>query len=80
MTAKQIDQKTRTKMLCSHNADHRGERSVPPLLVCDLRAQLAPLNRYGLPNLGVAVAESVLALIGASRTVVGAVLTRSEAH
>jgi hypothetical protein len=80
MAAKQIDQKTRNKMLCSHNTDHRGERSVPPLLVCDLRAQLAPLNRYGLPNLGVAVAESVLALIGASRTAVGAVLTRSEAH
>jgi hypothetical protein len=78
----------KTNMPCLHNTghgrerpdtDHRRERSVPPLLVCDLRAQLAPLNRYGLPSLGVAVAESVLALIGASRTAVGAALARTEA-
>ncbi len=66
-------------MVCLYNLDRRGERSVPPLLVCDLRAQLAPLNSYGLPSLGVAVAESLRALIGASRTAVGAVLARSEA-
>jgi hypothetical protein len=63
-----------------NNADRRGERSAPPLLVCDLRAQLAPLNSYGLPSLGVAVAESLRALIGASRTAVTAVVPwqRSE--
>jgi hypothetical protein len=64
----------KTEMNCSHNDDRREERSVPPLLVCDLRAQLAPLNSYGLPGLGVAVAESLRALIGASRTAVTAVL------
>jgi hypothetical protein len=67
-------------MNCSHSDDRREERSVPPLLVCDLRAQLAPLNSYGLPGLGVAAAESLRALIGASRTAVTAVLPwrRSE--
>jgi hypothetical protein len=72
--------KTRTKMHCLRNTDRHGERSVSPLLVCDLRAQLAPLNRYGLSGLGVAVADGLHALVGVSRTAVGAVLTRSEAH
>jgi len=65
-------------MQYSQNIDHGGRPSVPPLLVCDLRAQLAPLNSYGLPSLGVAVAESLRALVGASRTAVGAVLARGE--
>jgi hypothetical protein len=69
----------KTNMSCLNNADRRGARA-PPLLVCDLRAQLAPLNSYGLPSLGVAVAESLRALIGASRTAVTAVVPwqRSE--
>jgi hypothetical protein len=46
--------------------------------VCDLRAQLAPLNRYGPSGLGVAVADGLHALIGVSRKAVGAALTRSE--
>ncbi len=64
----------KTDMPCLRNPDRREERSVPRLLVCDLRAQLAPLNRYGPSGLGVAVAESLRALIGASRTAVTAVL------
>ena len=66
-------------MNCSYNTDRHGERSVsPPLLVCDLRAQLAPLNRYGPSGLGVAVADGLHALIGVSRKAVGAAFTRSE--
>jgi hypothetical protein len=57
-----------TNMTCSHNVGRGGERPVPPLIVCDLRAQLVPLNRYGLPGLGAAVAEGLRALIGAART------------
>jgi len=67
-------------MYCSHDTDRRGERSIPPLLVCDLRAQLAPLNRYGPSGLGAAVADGVHALIGVSRTAVGAVLARGDAN
>jgi hypothetical protein len=55
-------------MHCSENTYRRGRECVSPLIVCDLRAQLAPLNSYGLPNLGVAVAESLRALVGVSRT------------
>jgi hypothetical protein len=74
------DQKSENKMNCSYNTDRHGERSVSPLLVCDLRAQLAPLNRYGPSGLGVAVADGLHALIGVSRKAVGAALTRSESH
>jgi hypothetical protein len=59
-----------TNMTCSHNVGRGGERPVSPLIVCDLRAQLVPLNRYGLPGLGAAVAEGLRALIGALRTAV----------
>ena len=76
MHLKHMVQKTKINMSCSYNSDRHGERSVPPLLVCDLRAQLAPLNRYGLSGLGVAVADGLHALMGASRTAVGAVLTQ----
>jgi hypothetical protein len=72
--------KSENKMNCSYNTDRHGERSVSPLLVCDLRAQLAPLNRYGPSGLGVAVADGLHALIGVSRKAVGAALTRSESH
>jgi hypothetical protein len=56
-------------MHCSHNSGHHGERPVPALVVCDLRAQLAPINRYGPSGLGVAVVDGLGALIRASRTV-----------
>ena len=72
--------KSETKMNCSYNTDRHGERSAPPLLVCDLRAQLAPLNRYGPSGLGVAVADGLHALIGVSRKAVGAALTRCESR
>ncbi|MGB7975747.1 MAG: hypothetical protein WCF81_15685 [Roseiarcus sp.] len=65
-------------MLCSHNTHRAGGPS--PLIVNDLCAQLAPLNRYGLPGLGAVVAEGARALIGVSRKAVGAALTRSESH
>jgi hypothetical protein len=80
MDAKRIDQNTKANMYCSQNTHRCGHESVSPLIVCDLRAQLAPLNSYGLPGLGVAVAESLRALVGASRTALAAVLPaqRSE--
>ena len=60
----------------SHNLDRGGLRSASPLIVRDLCAQMAPLNRYGLPSLGVAVAEGVLGLLRAARTAVRAVVSR----
>jgi hypothetical protein len=66
-----------TNMPCSHNVGRSRERS---LIVNDLCAQLVPLNRYGLPNLGAAVADGALALIGASRTAATSVLRTREAH
>ncbi len=54
-------------MLRSNNIVRGGERSAPPLIVNDLCAQLAPLNRYGLPGLSAAVADGLRALMGASR-------------
>ena len=57
-------------MLRSHNMVRGGDRSVPPLIVNDLCAQLAPLNRYGLPALSAAVADGLRALMGASRAAV----------
>jgi hypothetical protein len=64
-------------MLCSHNSHRAGDASSSPLIVNNLCAQLAPLNRYGLPGLGAVVADGARALIGVSRKAVGA-LTRSE--
>ena len=64
-------------MLCSHNSHRAGDAYSSPLIVNDLCAQLAPLNRYGLPGLGAVVADGARALIGVSRKAVGA-LTRSE--
>jgi hypothetical protein len=55
-------------MDCSHNPGHHEARPAPPLIVCDLRAQLAPLNRYGPSGLGAAVVDGLGALIRASRT------------
>jgi hypothetical protein len=52
-------------MPCSHNAGRSRER---PLIVNDLCAQLVPLNRYGLADLGAAVADGARALFDASRT------------
>ena len=53
-----------TNVLRSHNIGCGGERSVSPLIVTDLCAQLAPLNRYGLPGFSAAVAEGLRALMG----------------
>ena len=63
-------------MPCSQNTHRSGD--CLSLLVDDLRAQLAPSNRYGPSGLGVAVADGLHALIGVSRKAVGAALTRSE--
>jgi hypothetical protein len=41
---------------------------------------LAPLNRYGLPNLGAAAVDGLRVLIGVSRKAVGAARTRSESN
>jgi hypothetical protein len=62
-------------MLCSSNTGHGQSGSVPPLLVCDLRAQLAPLNRYGPSGLGVAVAEGLRAAIVLPKTIYAAIPT-----
>jgi hypothetical protein len=67
-------------MPCSYNTGCDRERRVPPLIVCDLRAQLAQLDRYGLPDVGAAVANCVRALMDASRTAAFAVLAHREAH
>jgi hypothetical protein len=63
-------------MNCSHNTHRGGDAS--SLIVKDLCAQLAPLNRYGFPNVGAAAVDGLLVLIGASRKAVGAVFARSE--
>ena len=65
-------------MPCSQNTHRAGDAYSSPLIVKDLCAQLAPLNRYGPSGLGVAVADGLHALIGVSRKAVGAALTRSE--
>ncbi len=41
-------------------------RPVSPLIVNDLCAQIVPLDRYGLPSLGAAVADSLRLIVGAS--------------
>jgi hypothetical protein len=69
----------KTNMICHHNRSRGGSESLSPLIVCDLRAQLAPLNRYGLPGLGAVVADGARALIGVSRTAVSAVVARNAA-
>ena len=50
-----------------------GERSVSPLFVNDLCAQLAPLNRYGPNGLGAAIGTALRALAGAARPAICAV-------
>jgi hypothetical protein len=65
-------------MRCSQNTHRAGGAYSSPLIVNDLCAQLAPLNRYGFPNLGAAAVDGLRVLIGASRKAVGAALTRSE--
>jgi hypothetical protein len=65
-------------MNCSHNTHGSGAALSSPLIVNNLCAQLAPLNRYGLPGLGAVVADGARALIGVSRKAVGAALTRTE--
>ena len=66
-------------MNCSHNTHGGGGATLSsPLIVNNLCAQLAPLNRYGLPGLGAVVADGARALIGVSRKAVGAALTRTE--
>jgi hypothetical protein len=66
-------------MLCSHNNHRAGGAYSSPLIVKDLCAQLAPLNRYGLPGLGAVVVDGARALVGVSRKALAAALTRSEA-
>ena len=65
-------------MPCSQNTHRAGGAYASPLIVNDLCAQLAPLNRYGPPNLGAVAVDGLRALIGVSRKAVGAALTRSE--
>jgi hypothetical protein len=56
-------------MFIRHSLDQAGVRPGPALLHTDLCAQLAPLNRYGLAGLSVALANGVRALIGAARRI-----------
>ncbi|MBV8105472.1 MAG: hypothetical protein JO223_12785 [Hyphomicrobiales bacterium] len=60
-------------MVSSHHVICGGERPVPSLIVNDLCAQMATLNRYGLPKVSAALADGLRALMGASRTAVGSV-------
>ena len=48
------------------NNIHDAERPVSQLIVNDLCAQIVPLDRYGLPSLGAAVADSLRVLVDAS--------------
>jgi len=65
-------------MSCSQNTHRAGGAYSSPLIVNNLCAQLAPLNRYGMPGLGSVFVDGARALIGVSRRAVGAALTRSE--
>jgi hypothetical protein len=67
-------------MNCSHNTHRAGDAYSSPLIVKDLCAQLAPLNRYGFPDLGAAAVDGLIVLIGASRKAVGAVFSRSQSN
>ena len=49
------------------NDDHDLARPEPQVVRCDLCAQIAPLERYGLPGLSAALVEGMRALFGASR-------------
>jgi len=60
-------------MYSSSNTEYGRSESVSPLLVCDLKAQLAPLNRYGPSGLGVAVAEGLRAAMVLPRTIFAAI-------
>ena len=42
-----------------------GERPASPLIVNDLCAQIAPLDRFGLPSLGAVIADGLRSLVGA---------------
>jgi hypothetical protein len=64
----------------SSSHTQRTGRGGDSLIVKDICAQIAPLNRYGLPGLGNAVADGLRALIGASRTAFCAVRARTESH
>ncbi|RBP12285.1 hypothetical protein DFR50_114115 [Roseiarcus fermentans] len=50
-----------------HTQNLRGERSVSPLFVNDLCAQMIPLNRYGPTGLGAGIASALRALTGVAR-------------
>ena len=62
------------------HAHARGERSVSPLFVNDLCAQLAPLNRYGPTGLGAAIASGLRALTSAARPSVCAAFSPCHRH
>jgi hypothetical protein len=64
-------------MLHPHDSN-RGARAVSPLIRNDLCAQIAPLDRYGLPGLGVALADGLLALVSASKTALCATVGCAE--
>jgi hypothetical protein len=57
---------------------HDCAKVASPLIRHDLCAQIAPLDRYGLPGLGVALADGLLALVGASRTALCAAVGCAE--
>ena len=57
---------------------HDCAKVASPLIRHDLCAQIAPLDRYGLPGLGVALANGLLALVGASRTALCAAVGCAE--
>jgi hypothetical protein len=54
-------------MINSHYSSQGIWQSRSRLIVDDLSAQLAPLDLYGLANLGSAVGDGLIALSGASR-------------
>jgi hypothetical protein len=54
-------------MFHSHHPWRGSAQRVSPLIRSDLCAQIAPLNRYGLPGLSSALIDGLVALVSASR-------------
>lgn len=54
-------------MFHPHHPCRGSAQRASPLIRGDLCAQLAPLNRYGLPGLSSALVDGLVALVSASR-------------
>ena len=53
--------------MCGSSDDHNQERTVAQVVRSDLCAQIAPLDRYGLPGFSAALVDGLRALVSALR-------------